>query len=313
MRFKEYLKENDMAKEMSLQMSLKQQPSKRKRIFQKYMVSGNSFKPVGEVVTEKTIPSGVYKIVRDISGILFEIHDVNTDEILRFEDVRYNKILKEIDNFWNLKEDFKKYGFSHKRGVLLYGDPGSGKSALLKLAMEDAVNSGHVVLITSKDPHSLVEGLKSLREVESERKILVIMEDIDEIIRYNEHAILELFDGDSQMDNVLFLATTNYIDRLPPRILRASRFDRKIQIGNPPADGRYAYLRTKLKEHVDGEKIHDLVEKTKGFTFAQLKEFVVSCFCLKNDEDEVVERIKNNLEGYSIHEGYLNYLGEKLL
>jgi len=314
MSFREFIKENQSClKAEPIDIGpkvLSTQPSKRKQIYKKYIVQGNSFQPVGEVVTEKTIPAGVFRIQRNMSGVFFEVHDINTDDILRFEDSRYTKILQEIDNFWTLKDDFKKYGFTHKRGVLLYGQPGSGKSALLKLAMEDMVSKGNIVFIT-REAHDLVEALKVVREVEPERKILVIMEDIDEIVKYGEHAILELFDGDAQTNNVLFLGTTNYIDRLPPRILRASRFDRKIEIGNPPTTGRYAYLKAKLKEHQDEKRIMELAEKTKDFTFAQLREFIVSAFCLKQNEDEVIKRLRSNLESH-LKESTI-YLSEKTM
>jgi hypothetical protein len=209
------------------------------------------------------------------------------------------------------------YGFvSDKDHLYLTSDfiihHNSGKSAMLKLAMEETVNKGNLVFIT-KNASKLVEAIQTIREVEPDRKILVVIEDIDEIVRYDEHAILELFDGDSQTDNVLFLATTNYIDRLPPRILRASRFDRKIEVGNPPIEGRYEYLKAKLKEHVEDIKIHELAKKTDGFTFAQLREFLISSFCLKQNEDEVIERLNKNLENnLTESKSYDYYLMEKI-
>jgi ATP-dependent 26S proteasome regulatory subunit len=264
-------------------------------------------------VTEKTIPAGVYRIMYTPSGVIYEVHDISTDEILRFEDSRYNKVLDEIQKFWTLKEDFTKMGFSHKRGLLLYGTPGGGKSSLLKLAIQDAVDEGNLVFITN-DAHTLVEGLKTVREIEPDRRVLCVLEDIDEIVRYGEHSILELFDGDSQTDNVLFLATTNYIDRLPPRILRAGRFDRKIRIDNPPVEGRLKYLQAKLKGNIAEERIVELAEKTDGLSFGQLREFLIATFCLKQNEDKVIHRLKNHLEvDLSEAKGYELYLGDKML
>jgi len=279
---------------------------KRKQIFKKYIVKDNTFQPVGEVVTEPTIPPGIYQIGRNMQGIFFEQHDMNTDEILRFEDSRYNKILEEIDKFWGLKDDYKGLGFTHKRGVLLYGVPGSGKSCLLKLAMEDSIKKGNVVLI-AKEGRLLTDSLGLIKDIEKDRKILCVMEDIDEIVRYGEHSILELFDGENQMDNVLFLGTTNYIEKLPARILRPSRFDRKIEIDNPPVNGRIAYLESKLKGQKTTKEIKALAEKTDGFSFAQLRELLVGAFCLKQDVDEVIGRLKGGLET-TVSENLKNYL-----
>lgn len=288
-KFKEYLTE-----------------AKRKSIYKKYIVKDNSFQPVGDIVTEKVIPSGIYQIKRNMQGVYFEQHDMNTDEILRFEDSRYNEILSEVDKFWGLKSDYKKMGFTHKRGVLLHGKPGTGKSCLLKLAMEDSINKDNIILI-AKNGSLLTSALNMIKDIEMKRKVLVVMEDIDEIIRYDEHSILELFDGENQMDNVLFLATTNYIDRLPARILRPSRFDRKIEVFNPPLAGRVAYLENKLKGQKTDKEIKSLAEKTNGFSFAQLREFLVASYCLKQGEDDVIKRLKGGSES-TIAEGFKEYL-----
>jgi len=267
----------------------------RKQVFKQYTVIGNSFSPVGDLTLSDSLLPGIYDIKDTMTGIVFEFHDFSTDELLRFEDSRYNEILEEINQFWELKDDFNKMGFTHKRGILLFGTPGCGKSCLLKLVMEEMVERNDVAFV-AKNAHTLVAGLAQFREVEPERKVLVITEDIDEIIRYGEHSILELFDGDSQMDNVLFLATTNYIDRLPPRILRSGRFDRKMEIKNPPPEGRREYLKHKLGMFEEISKIDELVDKTDDFSFAQLREFLVSVYCLKQDEKKVIDRIRNHLE-----------------
>lgn len=287
------------------EMGMTQSVAKRKQIFTQFIVRDNHFSPMGEITTQPTLDSGIYDIESTMQGIIFEVHDLKTDEILRFEDSRYNQVLEEISNFWSLKDDFNKMGFTHKRGVLLYGSPGCGKSCLLKLVMEDTVNKGDVVFI-AKSSGTLVKGLTQFREVEPERKVLVIIEDIDELIRYNERPILELFDGDSQTDNVLFLGTTNYIERLPARIIRAGRFDRTIEVKNPPLQGRLAYLKHKLSMNEKDEKIAELAKKTENFSFAQLRELLVSTYCLKQPLEEVLRRIRYKLEENFITEEELD-------
>jgi len=290
---------------------MKSSVAKRKQVFTQFIVRDNHFSPMGKIITQPTLDPGIYDVKSTMDGIIFEVHDLKTDEILRFEDSRYNRILEEISNFWSLKDDFNKMGFTHKRGVLLYGAPGGGKSCLLKLVMEDTVNKNDVVFI-AKSSGTLVNGLTQFREVEPDRKVLVIIEDIDELVRYNERPILELFDGDSQTDNVLFLGTTNYIERLPDRIIRAGRFDRTIEVKNPPMQGRLAYLKHKLRVNEKDEKITELAKKTKDFSFAQLRELLVSTYCLKQPLEEVLRRIRNKLEENFISEQELDKQLDKM-
>ncbi len=277
----------------------------KQRVYTQYVVEKNTCRPIPPIPPMKLIEAlkpGIYNVNSDINGIYYETHRIKTDELLRFSDSRYEETLNEINKFWGLKEQFDKFGMTHKRGIILYGDPGTGKSCLTKMVIEDVIKDGNLVFISSRSSGVLTEGLKCLRDVEPDRKVLVVLEDIDEIVSYNEHAILELFDGDSQTDNVLYLGTTNYLDRLPPRILRTGRFDRKLEIGNPPLEGRKAYLNTKLAEIIEDGRIHQLAEKTKGFNFSQLREFLIGSFCLGDPEDKVIHRIRTGNESYDVIE-----------
>jgi len=277
--------------------------SKKKQVLIQYMVGENSFHPVGQIKTVKTLPPGIYNIQESMQGPYFEITDIRTDNLLKFADSRYNMILEEIDKFWKIKDNFKNMGFLHKRGVLLYGNPGTGKSCLLKQVMEGMVKRGDLVFMAGTSSYRIKDGLSLLKEVEPDRQVLAVMEDIDE---FDEHTLLQLFDGNTIFDDVLFLGTTNYINKLQPRLLREGRFDRKIRIDNPPLEGRVAYFNYKLGKREPSERIKEMAEKTKGFSFGQLREFLVSVYCLGYDIDETVKRIQSGREEFDITEGELD-------
>lgn len=265
---------------------------KKKQVFTQYMIGENTYRPMGHIETSETIAPGIYNVKADMSGLFFEVCEINTDELLKFEDSRYNQVLEEIDKFWKLKENYDDLGFTHKRGVLLHGAPGTGKSCLLKLVMENVIQDNNVVLVCN-EAHMITDALQKIRDVEKERPILVITEDIDSSMKYQERQLLELLDGNKTQNGVLFLATTNYLENLPPRMLRANRFDRLVEIHNPPAGGRKAYFELKLGDKESTKKIEELVQKTDGFSFAELREFMVSVYCLNNTVGESVKRIKS--------------------
>lgn len=257
-----------------------------------YVDRGNDLTPAGRITLAPKLHAGVYEIFSSMdSGYYFSKQAMNTDSLLKFEDPIHTEILGEMDNFWKHKEKYEKKGFLHNRAVLMFGPPGSGKSCLIKLAVSDLINRGDVVF-TGKNIYNLNGGLKTFREIEPERRCMAVLEDVDEM---GEHQLLQLLDGTDTADNILYLATTNYVNRLPPRVLRPGRFDRKIEVPYPPAAGRRAYLESKLKdENIPPEKMNKLVKATEGFSFGHLREFVAGVFIIGQPMQTVLKRLRGD-------------------
>lgn len=244
-------------------------------------------------VSHKKLPAGCY-------GITWDNHDdrpiftgkyIKTDQIMRFKGGLADTFLKEIDDFWDRGESFNKYGFLHRRGYMLYGPQGTGKSSIVWQVANDVINRGGVVFVCD-NPRFFIGGLKTFRQVEPDRPIVCIFEDIDAIIsKYNETEILSLLDGDSQIDKVINIATTNYPENLDRRIVnRPRRFDRIIKIAAPEDEIREAFLKSKLPKT---QNLKKWVKKTEGLSFAALTEAVISVFCLGNDFDETIATLRD--------------------
>jgi len=267
--------------------------TKRERVLVQYADSGNQLSTVRR--TRPTLEAGVYQIKESMAGIYFEKIDVNSDELLQFEDERLNAIHEEINRFWGLADVFQEMGLTHKRGVLMFGQPGMGKSCLIKQVTEAAVAQDTVVFMGMRNMGLVVTGLREFKEVEPERRALVVMEDMDEVCSYNEHAVLELMDGGDQMNGVLVLGTTNYPERLPPRVMRSGRFDTKVEVKSLPLAGRLAYFTHKLAKKEGAERIREIAGATDGMSFAQMRELIASVYCYGRSFEASVQRILRNL------------------
>ena len=227
-----------------------------------------------------------------MQGLQFLHKAINTDDIDILPESKSEEIIEEITQFWNLKDDFKKHGFLHKRGILVHGPQGTGKTTAVNLTIKEIIKLGGIAVFYS-DPSTLTEGLNIIREVEPDRPIVVIIEDIDKSMRYGEEEVLAILDGESQIENVVYVATTNYIEKLPPRIInRPSRFDCVIEIGLPDENIRASYLNNKIKTTIgpDGE---NLVELTEGFSISHIKELIIGVYCQKKPIIEVVNKLKS--------------------
>jgi len=257
---------------------------------------GVNFLPSSKTVNFLT--PGVYEIDSSPqTGIYFEKIPVKTEGLIRFNDTNSDKVVGEIQKFWDRESIFKDYGIAYKRGIMLYGPPGSGKSCTVQLIMQDVVQRNGVVFEFG-EPHLFIDGMRIFRQIQPETPVVVIMEDIDSTLEnsHDESEILNILDGVNNMHKVVFLATTNYPDKLGHRIMnRPSRFDKRFRIGFPSKESRKAYF-----EHIIGaQKIDELkidiekwIEDTDEFSIAHLKELFVAVVILGDEYDDALETLR---------------------
>lgn len=268
---------------------------KQNTSFIQYSRMGDNYIPCGR--TSKILKSGSYKISRTDTGLpIFEPSPIKSDAWLTFRDSLITDVTSEIKTFWNSRQNFIDYGFMQRRGYIFYGPMGSGKSVLLKQLIHSLIEMGGIVFICDNSPDTVQNGLKFFSQIEPNRNIICIFEDIDAIIdRYGESDILSLLDGEDSVDNVLNLATTNYPEKLDRRIIaRPRRFDRVIKIGYPEREMRQYYFEQKL--NITKKEVTKWVDATENFTFAALSELVISVKCLGNDFDSSVKKLRDLLE-----------------
>jgi SpoVK/Ycf46/Vps4 family AAA+-type ATPase len=222
--------------------------------------------------------------------------DLKTDDLLDFPSSLSWTLLQEIELFWTLGDQFRRFGYLHKRGYLFYGPQGSGKSSLVQQIVRQIIQAGHVAFFCD-DPEVFVRAMELFRTIEPSRPAVCVFEDIDTIIdKEGESEILQWLDGAQQIDRVVNIATTNYPEKLDRRLVsRARRFDRIVKVDGAAPEIREAYLGQKLP-HLGQDDLAQWVKKTSGLSFAALAELVISVACLGKDLDETVALLKE-MEG----------------
>jgi AAA+ superfamily predicted ATPase len=260
-------------------------------------VDGINFMPVPDVYDR--LPPGAYDIVVSQAGaIKFSKSEVRTDELIRFPVSSSEIVIDEITRFWELKERFTKLDLPYKRGILLDGPPGSGKTCTVRWIVADVIKRNGIVLNFNTNPIVFISGMKILRSSQPETPIVVVMEDLDAILSQQGNSeILNMLDGFGDVDNTIFLATTNYPEKIEQRVInRPSRFDRRMTIDNPNAECRKLFLQSRFDkiedEKLDLPKIDVWIKETDNLSFAHIQELFISVVVFENSFEETIKRLK---------------------
>lgn len=258
------------------------------------------YRPVGH--TQDTVPSGIYEIDNDNSGWFLSKVKFPSDNLLRLPGMPIDYILDQIDTFWKREELFKQTGLLHKRGILMYGPAGCGKTSIIRLLCDDVVHKRNGIVIMVTNCRLAETALGGIRQIEPRRPILTIIEDIETFMGSSDEsssarALLALLDGETQVDHVVHLATTNKPDVLEDRIAkRPGRFDLVIGLNHPVTEARKAYLHNLLHEHVSEDELQAMTDETEGLGLAHLRELVVASYCLGLSRTDTLKRLRSDFK-----------------
>lgn len=154
--------------------------------------------------------------------------------------------------------------------------------------------------IQAKITSDLVPSLKIFREIEPERPIIVVLEEIDKIYNNNPSTVLSLLDGVDNINNVLYLATTNDINALGDNLKnRPSRFHLVTEIFAPSEKDRLFFIQqriaanTKPKVIISPADAQKWARETKNFSIDQLKGLIDSVLIYKQTYEKSFKRIKS--------------------
>lgn len=198
--------------------------------------------------------------------------------------------LMEVVEFLKNKEKFKALGARVPRGILLSGEPGTGKTLLARAVAGEA--NVPFFATSGSDFSGIIVGLgvAKIKEIFELAKrnapCILFMDEIDAIgqsrskhtINDNDreqtlNQLLIEMDGFSNETGIIVIAATNRPDMLDAALLRPGRFDRQINIELPNLEGRNDILNLHAKKFKIDESVNmmDVARGTTGFSGADLE------------------------------------------
>ncbi|NHA69678.1 ATP-dependent zinc metalloprotease FtsH [Phycicoccus flavus] len=198
--------------------------------------------------------------------------------------------LHEIVDFLREPAKFLAVGAKIPKGVLLYGQPGTGKTLLARAVAGEA--GVPFYSISGSDFVEMFVGVGASRvrdlfeQAKSNAPAIVFVDEIDAVGRHRgaglggghderEQTLNQLLvemDGFDVKTNVILIAATNRPDILDPALLRPGRFDRQVAVENPDMIGRHKILQvhSQGKPMAAGVDLLAVARRTPGMTGADL-------------------------------------------
>jgi cell division protease FtsH len=184
--------------------------------------------------------------------------------------------LKDVVTFLKEGESYVKMGAKMPRGVLLVGDPGTGKTLIAKAVAGEAevpffaISGSEFVEVFAGVGAGRVRSL--FKKARKSAPCIIFIDEIDAVGRERHGAgsgaemeqdqtlnqLLVEMDGYDTTEGVMILAATNRVDVLDSALTRPGRFDRRVFVNRPDIKGREAIL----KVHVQGKKLAEDVKLT---------------------------------------------------
>ena len=226
--------------------------------------------------------------------------------------------LQELIDFLKDPKKFTKMGARIPKGVLLVGNPGTGKTLLAKAVAGEA--NVPFYFISGSDFVELFVGIGAsrvrdmFRQAKQTAPCLIFIDEIDAVGRqrgtglgggHDEreqtlNQLLTEMDGFGSNEGIIIIAATNRPDVLDPALLRPGRFDRQITVGLPDKTEREDILKVHAKNKKFDENINlsYIAKRTVGFSGADLENLLNEAALL------TVRRNKESIGMSEIDEAY---------
>ena len=200
------------------------------------------------------------------------------DRIIGYQTIK-EELLQICDMIHN-REIYENLGAKLPQGILLYGDPGLGKSLMTKSFIAESGLPAYIVRRDKGSDDFIGKITETFEKAKENAPAIVLLDDMDKFaneddrhIDAEEYVAVQAGIDEVKGCNVFVFATVNEIRKLPRSLIRSGRFDRKIEVNSPTDRDAEEIIKYYLgqKKVSDNVNMNDLVKMVSYGSCAELE------------------------------------------
>ena len=200
------------------------------------------------------------------------------DRIIGYQTIK-EELLQICDMIHN-REIYENLGAKLPQGILLYGDPGLGKSLMAKSFITESGLPAYIVRRDKGSDDFIGKITDTFEKAKKNAPAIVLLDDMDKFaneddrhIDAEEYVAVQAGIDEVKGCNVFVFATVNEIRKLPRSLIRSGRFDRKIEVNSPTDRDAEEIIKYYLAEKKvsDNVNMDDLVKMVSYGSCAELE------------------------------------------
>lgn len=284
-----------------------------------FAVNKNKFYPNHTERKEETVEhlaAGIYEF--DVEESMFFSRPFFNQERFReglidLKGQPFDSVKRRLTSFFKetTREIYRDTQTRHFIGCMLYGPPGTGKTCFIDLICQHFAQTCNAITlrITDNSNFNTLGGIVKLaRSNDDSRMVILLMEELDKIMHggYGNHekCLIDFCDGQNTPSNVLLLASTNHIDKVPDSLKnRPSRFSIAEEIDAiPTAIAKQLIEKFVIEKYRNRINIDELAYKVTEdrITIDQVKYIVLNMLCDDLSVEEAILKVTTKIGGVPI-------------
>ena len=152
------------------------------------------------------LPYGMYYL-KPHRSYIERLRNVCTDQYVDLESHNFHRLSENLNQFIQNKDFYSKFNLVYKRGYLLYGPPGNGKTMFIKQVIRKYQNQAYFIFLKGSIDWN---DIASYRNCFKDSFVFFIIEELTDQTGYHTDELLEFLDGSFSCENCVIFTTTNY-------------------------------------------------------------------------------------------------------